>query len=275
MAEPAPDLPAGSETPDLDLAAAFWTGERPIHAASLPGLALSTESPSRRHRAETLQDIRDRPTFGVASLRNASGPVADGGRAMVPPGSDQRVGVGRAMSDQPGVDVGEHGVGQAMGAGIGLEGDAESAGAKGRDVVAGVVERDLGVPGAVHDQDGEVATGLEPAQGPQADRQPAVDGDDAGEPLGKGQAEPVGDRGPFAATDQEDPLGVDVQQLAGLEDRREDGLFQTVERFGLRVEQDASDDLGFGRRPACGAPGGARAARTRGPSRSPPGGRAS
>ena len=72
------------------------------------------------------------------------------------------------MADQPGVDVGEHRVGQAMRAGIRLEGHAQAAGAKCRHVLPGVVERDLGVPGPVHDQDGQVATGFEAAQRPQA-----------------------------------------------------------------------------------------------------------
>ena len=124
-------------------------------------------------------------------------------------------GPGRAVAHQPGVDVGEHGVRQPVGAGVGLEGDSQAAGAKRRHVLPCVGQRDLRIPGAVHDQDREVAACLQPAQRPQADRQPAVDRDDAGEPLRKGQAQPVGDRGPFAAADQEDPLGVRVQQAAG------------------------------------------------------------
>ena len=46
---------------------------------------------------------------------------------------------------------------------------------------------------------------------------------------GKRQTQPVGDRGPFAAADQKDPLRVHVQQPARLEDRREHSLFQAVE----------------------------------------------
>ena len=70
------------------------------------------------------------------------------------------------MSHQPGIDVGEHGGRQAMGAGIRLEGDAEPAGTQGGDVAAGVVEGRPGVPRAVHDQDRQVATGS--SAGPEA-----------------------------------------------------------------------------------------------------------
>ena len=60
-----------------------------------------------------------------------------------------------------------------------------------------------------------------------------------------------------------------MQQAARLEDRREDGLFQPVEAFGLGVDEDAPDDLGFSDRRTAARLAGARAARTRAPQPKP------
>ena len=96
------------------------------------------------------------------------------------------------------------------------------------------------------DQDAKLATGFEPTQRAEAPGEPAIDGDHTGESLGVAEPEPVGDRGPFADPDEEDPLGVDVKCPAGLPDRGENAVLQRVDRVGRAVEESSTNDLRFG-----------------------------
>ena len=62
--------------------------------------------------------------------------------------------IGRAVIDQPRVDIREHGGREAMGARVGLESDAKAAGTKHRHIATGGADGDPRVPFAMHDQDG-------------------------------------------------------------------------------------------------------------------------
>ncbi len=149
------------------------------------------------------------------------------------------------MTHDPGIDVREHRVRQAVGAGIRLKRDAKAPRPERRDVLASVVEGSPSVPGAVDDQDGQVAARLDPAERPQANRKPAIDRDDAGKPLGICQAEPVGERSAFTAADQEDPLGMNVEQPTRLQNGREAGFLEPVKSFGLGVMKDPPNQFAF------------------------------
>ena len=75
---------------------------------------------------------------------------------------------------------------------------------------------------------GQVATRLDPAERPQANREPAIDCDDSGKPLGIGQTEPVSQRSTLTAADQENSLGMNVKQPTRLQDGREAGLLEAI-----------------------------------------------
>ena len=154
-----------------------------------------------------------------------------------------------------------------MGTGIGLEGDSKTAGAERSDIAAGGADRNAGIPFAVDDQDTKFAAGLEPTQGGEAARDPAVDGNNAGKPLGVTKAQTVGHRRTLADPDQVNSLGVDVKRPAGLTDRREDAVFEQVDRVGKRLQEPPPDELAFGERRRRVAVRAGRDAQKRDPSR--------
>jgi len=69
----------------------------------------------------------------------------------------------------------------------------------------------------------------------------------AGEPLGIGQAEAVGDGRALADADQEDPLGMHVQRPAHLADRAEDAFLDRVDGPGPAVLEASAQDGQVGR----------------------------
>ncbi len=120
-------------------------------------------------------------------------------------------------------------------------------GAEGGDVSPHRTDRDARIPLAVDDQDAELATGLEPGERTEPAWNPAIDGDDSGEPFGVREAESIGDGRPFADADEEDPFGMDMESASRLADRGEDAFFEQV--GGVERPLKASpNDLGFGGR---------------------------
>ena len=160
MAETTTDLPAGSQAPDLDFAAAFWTGERPIHAATLRVPVTVIPLASEGGDTSRISGMGRSLESSVGKVAHRPGreghPFAVGDIGILPPREGRSEGrLSRAMTHEPGIDVGEHGGRQAMGAWIGLEGHAEPACPERGDVAAGFVERRPVVPGPVHGQERE------------------------------------------------------------------------------------------------------------------------
>jgi hypothetical protein len=133
-----------------------------------------------------------------------------------------------------------------VGAGVGLEGDLQAPVAEGADGPLGLLDRNPAVPFAMDDQDSKPPAILDPAEGSETAREPAIDGDDSGEPLGVRHGHSISHGRTFADSDEEDPLGMNVQRAASLADGIEDPVFKDVDRIRLLGEQASAKNFGIG-----------------------------
>jgi len=145
-----------------------------------------------------------------------------------------------------------------MSTGVRLEGDLEPPRAEDPDIAPGELHRDPGIPLAMNDEDSEIPAAFQSGQGAEASGEPSVDRHHPREPLGVAQGDSVGQRGPFAATDQEDSFGVNVQGTAGLTDGVEEPVFQGIHRVDRIILEPLAHQLRFG---AWGGGGNARASK--------------